>query len=905
MKKSLILFPILFVAALLMGAKGLDKLQMNGALTLFKGSTASLNALTRESGVIYYDTSMNAPVFDNGSVLSDFTGTMTTEFGDDVFRILGNIDPTKKIAFEADGIATGTTRTITMPNAAVDLTDVNNAVLVGGTRPFTANQSLGGFKLTSVADPTLAQDAATKNYVDVSGPKVFSDSLFRVQDNGDATKQLAIEVSAITTATTRTWTVPDTALNFSTSTAGTFATNTLNNLGTTTINASLMANLAAPATNWNVKTADVSASGNQSNPMIVQSGHKTTSGAGNTGQLIVRTGEIRDAATGATGNLIVQSGAIINAAIASATGTATFRSGDTAGTGIPGTVTIRGGDTSGTLGGGLILRSGAATGGGAISGPFSITSGDASTSAIVSISSGTSTTPGNKSGNINLTTGSVTGAERGLVIVNATALVTTSGGGDGKVKTADQVGTNVNSEPLVVQSGHQESGSVADTGSAIFRSGEIRDTSNGDTGFARFQSGGVDNALSSGNTGEVQYGSGDTLGTGDTGDVEIEIGTVTSGTRGRLRILDGTEGTTGHVWTSTDTLGNGAWAAPASSGANAFLSNLTSPTAVNQDLIGATGSNWEVYTQNSTSGVSQAIVFASGATSGGGTSSGAVAIKSGNAVQSTGAVALNSGVPGVGFASGAMSMFSEDTDGANSGSVSLATGAVSNTGNSGDMSFLVGQVGAGTRGTMYLDAHHIDAFEGTLLIDSQFPENNVIGGNVMAILGVTDVVANDAFLVGTTNAPDTSTLTAHVVITSGSNEETASTAQTGFVQIESGFISDGTNDTGQLTLATGFAGGGGDSGPAFLTTGNTSGANGSTGRVEIRSGAASGTGNSGNIELEPGTVSAGTRGNVVVTSKLYIDQTPSVLILRSPDGSCSSCGVDNLDVFTCASVTCP
>lgn len=38
---------------------------------------------------------------------------------------------------------------------------------------------------------------------------VFSDAAFRVQDNGDATKQLALEVSGLTTGTTRTLTVPD------------------------------------------------------------------------------------------------------------------------------------------------------------------------------------------------------------------------------------------------------------------------------------------------------------------------------------------------------------------------------------------------------------------------------------------------------------------------------------------------------------------------------------------------------------------------------------------------------------------------------------------------------------------------------------------------------------------------
>ncbi|TFH57820.1 MAG: hypothetical protein E4G91_10350, partial [Candidatus Zixiibacteriota bacterium] len=43
------------------------------------------------------------------------------EFADDVFRIQDDGDATKEIAFQASGITTGTTRTITMPNADVDL----------------------------------------------------------------------------------------------------------------------------------------------------------------------------------------------------------------------------------------------------------------------------------------------------------------------------------------------------------------------------------------------------------------------------------------------------------------------------------------------------------------------------------------------------------------------------------------------------------------------------------------------------------------------------------------------------------------------------------------------------------------------------------------------------------------
>ena len=49
---------------------------------------------------------------------------VTPEFADDEFRIQDNVDPTKEIAFEASSIATATTRTITMPDANVNLGDI-------------------------------------------------------------------------------------------------------------------------------------------------------------------------------------------------------------------------------------------------------------------------------------------------------------------------------------------------------------------------------------------------------------------------------------------------------------------------------------------------------------------------------------------------------------------------------------------------------------------------------------------------------------------------------------------------------------------------------------------------------------------------------------------------------------
>jgi len=61
---------------------------------------------------------------------------IVTEFLTNVFRIQDNTDPTKEIAFDASGITTGNTRTITMPDADVDLTD-------SGTPEGTAVKSTG------------------------------------------------------------------------------------------------------------------------------------------------------------------------------------------------------------------------------------------------------------------------------------------------------------------------------------------------------------------------------------------------------------------------------------------------------------------------------------------------------------------------------------------------------------------------------------------------------------------------------------------------------------------------------------------------------------------------------------------------------------------------------------------
>jgi hypothetical protein len=54
------------------------------------------------------------------------SGGVGNELADNVFRIQDNSDATKEIAFEASGITTGTTRTITMPDSNVTLGTPNN-----------------------------------------------------------------------------------------------------------------------------------------------------------------------------------------------------------------------------------------------------------------------------------------------------------------------------------------------------------------------------------------------------------------------------------------------------------------------------------------------------------------------------------------------------------------------------------------------------------------------------------------------------------------------------------------------------------------------------------------------------------------------------------------------------------
>lgn len=148
-------------------------------------------------------------------------------------------------------------------------------------------------------------------------------------------------------------------------------------------------------------------------------------------------------------------------------------------------------------------------------------------------------------------------------------------------------------QPLVIESGDATGGN---SGSVFINSGTAPNFLTGNVTVASA-------AASNGSSGNVMMQSGSSSGNSNTsgslslitgavsgaafaqsGNINLQIGTAVSGTRGKITIVDGSEGTSGQVWTSTDTVGSGHWAALPSGGANTALSNLTT-TSINQDFL--------------------------------------------------------------------------------------------------------------------------------------------------------------------------------------------------------------------------------------------------------------------------------------------------------------------------------
>lgn len=211
-----------------------------GALTNIR--PAGVGVLVQRVGTVARSSASNGIIQVVGAGRAN---DIPNEMADDVFALIDDVDNTKVAKFQLSGISASTTRTYTFQDASgtIPLTsDLHSAVTLAGTPDYI---SLSGQEITlglidlgtdmtgalDIADIDATGTPSASTYLRgdgtwsavAGGSDEVADNLFRIVDDGDGTKKLAFEVSAITTATTRTWTIPDRAINFSS--GGTFAEN--------------------------------------------------------------------------------------------------------------------------------------------------------------------------------------------------------------------------------------------------------------------------------------------------------------------------------------------------------------------------------------------------------------------------------------------------------------------------------------------------------------------------------------------------------------------------------------------------------------------------------------------------------------------------------------------------------
>ena len=161
--------------------------------------------------------------------------------------------------------------------------------------------------------------------------------------------------------------------------------------------------------------------------------------------------------------------------------------------------------------------------------------------------------------NLKVLTGNSSSAASGLIIISTG--VGNTGSGDLSLLTGNAT-VSGSSGLLQARSGNVTAGS-SNTGNFDAGSGEATSSGAG-TGNVTLSSGDV--STGAGNSGDVNISSGPTVD-GNSGAIILSPSAPAgSGVRGTIQLADGSEGTAGQVWTSTDTIGSGAWA-PAAGGA--------------------------------------------------------------------------------------------------------------------------------------------------------------------------------------------------------------------------------------------------------------------------------------------------------------------------------------------------
>lgn len=692
------------------------------------------------------------------------------------------------------------------------------------------------------------------------GGSTFLDSAFRIQDNGDTTKQLAFEVSAITTGTTRTWTVPDTSLNFATSTSGTFATNTLSNLGITSVNSNLVADTST--------TRDIGSSAIRWNTLFLGNNVEVYNGINQILRLSPQnittpTGAtipgLYNLATGATGNQRGNALATANDANNDANGTGVIRletGNKTSGTGISGLINIQTGSsaagssgsvsvqsgTSGTNSGSITLSTGTATG---TRGKIKFVDGSEGTSGYVWTStdtagSGAWMASGGGGANTTLSNLGTTALNANLIaaidftlqtqnvtgVTNSHILSITTGsavnGDTGEIDIYTGSSTNSNAGAISIHPG--DSGHPTFDGSGIDIYSGYSSTKK--SGLATFRSN--DATGSAANSGLVSILSGNSS-SGTSGKILLQTGTGSS--RGKIQFKDGSEGTSGYVWTSTDTLGNGAWMASGggSTSQDFVIQDSGSNTVGHLSTTAANDLDADIQLINTADSVDlQSYGIGLGTSNKVSTdNSRAVVVRSGRVVD--------------GF----------------SGDVELFSGFALSAGNSGIMNLLSGSVASGVSGLATLSSGSASASGGTSGNVSVFSGSSLDSttGNVSILSGnsSTGTTGNVSLTTGTPGAGGTSgNIDLNTAATDG--------ASSGHFIANTGGVNNSGN-SGNIGLATGPSDTATSGSLAFSTGGANSG---NTGNASIITGDSAGSGLSGTIFLTTGEIDSGTSGDIVL-----------------------------------------
>jgi hypothetical protein len=127
----------------------------------------------------------------------------TQKYPDDVFQVVGSADATKILRYEVDGQTTGTTRTITTPNADTILPVFGQVITFAGpTAARTVTLPDAAFTVAGLG--TANAFTSTNSFVDGS---------LSVVGSADATKIAQFEVDGFTTGNTRVFTIPGTTGN--------------------------------------------------------------------------------------------------------------------------------------------------------------------------------------------------------------------------------------------------------------------------------------------------------------------------------------------------------------------------------------------------------------------------------------------------------------------------------------------------------------------------------------------------------------------------------------------------------------------------------------------------------------------------------------------------------------------